>query len=64
MQEAADVMKEALRKIDIKMPSMPVISNVTAKPVSYKVYIYICVCVFNHFLFIKSTQTHKLSWDN
>ncbi|KAI8328542.1 acyl transferase/acyl hydrolase/lysophospholipase [Choanephora cucurbitarum] len=32
MQEAADVMQEALTKVEIKMPSMPVISNVTAKP--------------------------------
>ena len=35
MQEAADVMQEALTKVEIKMPLMPVISNVTAKPVSW-----------------------------
>lgn len=34
MQEAADVMEDALKKVEIKMPCVEVVSNVTAKPVS------------------------------
>lgn len=34
MQPAADAMAEALAKIDLKAPSVPVYANVTAKPVS------------------------------
>jgi [acyl-carrier-protein] S-malonyltransferase len=34
MKDAADVMQEALQQVDIKMPCIDVISNVTAKPVS------------------------------
>jgi [acyl-carrier-protein] S-malonyltransferase len=33
VQEAADVMKEALTKVEIKKPCVDIISNVTAKPV-------------------------------
>ncbi|EPB87175.1 hypothetical protein HMPREF1544_06000 [Mucor circinelloides 1006PhL] len=32
MQEAADVMEDALKKVEIKMPCVEVVSNVTAKP--------------------------------
>lgn len=34
MQPAADAMREALAKIDLKVPSVPVFANVTAAPVS------------------------------
>ncbi len=34
MQPAADAMAEALAKVDIRMPMVPVIANVTAQPVS------------------------------
>ncbi|KAM3586649.1 hypothetical protein VKS41_001714 [Umbelopsis sp. WA50703] len=34
VQEAADVMKEALTKVEIKKPCVDIISNVTAKPVN------------------------------
>ncbi|GAB5591262.1 hypothetical protein Unana1_06162 [Umbelopsis nana] len=34
MQEAADVMKEALTKVEIKKPIVDIVSNVTAKPTS------------------------------
>ena len=34
MQPAADAMAEALSKVDLKAPSVPVYANVTAKPVS------------------------------
>lgn len=34
MQEAADVMEDALKNVKIEMPCVEVISNVTAKPVS------------------------------
>jgi [acyl-carrier-protein] S-malonyltransferase len=34
MQEAADAMKEALTKVEIKKPIVDIVSNVTAKPVS------------------------------
>lgn len=33
MQPAADVMREALSKVEIKMPCVDVVSNVTARPV-------------------------------
>jgi hypothetical protein len=33
MKEAADLMEDALRNAEIKMPNVNVISNVTAKPV-------------------------------
>ncbi|KAL0142328.1 UV-endonuclease UvdE-domain-containing protein [Mucor lusitanicus] len=32
MQEAADVMEDALKKVEIKMPCVEVVSNVTARP--------------------------------
>lgn len=35
MQEAADVMEDALKSVKIGMPCVEVISNVTAKPVKY-----------------------------
>jgi [acyl-carrier-protein] S-malonyltransferase len=34
MQPAADVMAEALAKVDVKMPAVPVVANVLAAPVS------------------------------
>jgi [acyl-carrier-protein] S-malonyltransferase len=34
MQPAADAMAEALAKIDVKSPSVPVVANVLAKPIS------------------------------
>lgn len=34
MKEAAEVMEDALKSVKIEMPSVEVISNVTAKPVS------------------------------
>lgn len=33
MQEAANVMEDALKSVEIKMPCVEVVSNVTAKPV-------------------------------
>lgn len=35
MRPAADVMEEAIKKVEIKKPCVDVISNVTAKPVSF-----------------------------
>jgi hypothetical protein len=37
MQEAADVMEDALKSVKIEMPCVEVISNVTAKPVKYMI---------------------------
>jgi [acyl-carrier-protein] S-malonyltransferase len=34
MQPAADVMAEALAKVDVKMPAVPVVANVLAAPIS------------------------------
>jgi acyl transferase domain-containing protein len=34
MQEAANAMEEALKKVEIKKPIVDIVSNVTAKPVS------------------------------
>jgi hypothetical protein len=34
MQEAANAMEEALKKVEIKKPIVDIVSNVTGKPVS------------------------------
>lgn len=43
MKEAADVMEDALKSVKIEMPCVEVISNVTAKPVSFFLGIYLFI---------------------
>lgn len=47
MRPAADVMEEAIKKVEIKKPCVDVVSNVTAKPVSF-ICMKIHLLIFTH----------------